>query len=283
MSVASGIDLLAKELRDIRSAEQMIARALPRFSKEVSSEELREKLDERLEEGQEILEAVEQELEELELPAGRRRNPVVEGLLQDTTELVREIEADEVFDAAMIAEVQKLQHYCLAAWGTTAAYAREIEEDALVEVMERAIEHGKRYDEELTQLAEEEVNPIIFEMKEDEEMMMEEREDGRQRGDGGGRSQRGPSQQASGRGRSGQGSGRGSQARASGSESRGSRSGSRSQARSGGAREGSGGAREESADLRQREYRDPRTGEIRHHTRSYMARHGGGRSRQRQG
>ena len=161
-------DVLANEIRLIQSAEKQVSRALPRLAKQVTAENLREKLTERLEEGQGIMEAVEQSLEELGAKKGRGKNVAIEGLLEDANQLVQEIESAELFDAALIGAVQKVQHYCIAAWGTTAAFARALEQQQLVEAMERALENGKRYDEELTQLAEEEINPAMFEQAEEE-------------------------------------------------------------------------------------------------------------------
>lgn len=255
MQVTSGLDLLAKELRDIHSAEQMLSRGLPRLSRQVSDDRVRQKLEQRVEEGKEILEAVDQELEELEISVGRSKNVVMEGFLDDANQLIQDIEVEEVLDAAVVAEIQKIQHYCIAAWGTTAAYAREMEEEQLVDAMERALEDGKRFDEELNRLAEEEINPRVFEMEEGEE-----EEDGR------GRSQRGRSAQTSGRQSSGS-------RRSSGSGGR--EASSRREARGGnGGRSRSSG---QDSDLRQREYRD-QEGRVHHHTRTYLARHRGRKS-----
>src|SRR4051812_24322239 len=150
MNITTGHDLLAKELQGIHSAERLLSRALPKFSKQVSSDELRKKLADRLKEGKDILQAVEHELEELDVSVGRKRNLAVEGLLEDTKQLTGDIDSPDVFDAALIAEIQKVQHYCMAAWGTTAAYAREIELGSLGEAMERALKNGKKFDEELS-------------------------------------------------------------------------------------------------------------------------------------
>jgi len=311
MKMASGNDLLAKELREVHSAEQLLSRALPKLAKKISADQVREKLEERLEEGTEIIEAVEHGLEELEVGGGRKRNHAVEGLLDDAKELVEQIESEDILDAALIAAIQKVQHYCIAAWGTIGAYARELEAEDLVQAMERAVENGTRFDQELTELAEQEINPRIFEMSEDEEgdEGEDEKEDGEGKGRAeaesagqrqGGRGRRqdpgrearsqereGQSQQREGRsqGQSGSGRGRGESSeqrgRSSGREggrSGGSRTASsgRESGRNGGSNGSSGrnGGGRGSEDLRSREYRD-REGNVRHHTRSYMERQRG--------
>lgn len=67
-----------------------------------------------------------------------------------------------MLDAVLLGAVQKLQHYCIAAWGTTASLGRLLDEPAVVSLMERILEEGKRDDKALTELAESEVNPAMI-------------------------------------------------------------------------------------------------------------------------
>ncbi len=168
-AIETGQHLLAKELHDVHSAEQLLSKALPRFSKKVSSEEVREKLKERLKDSEEILEATERALTEIAVKTGRKRSHAVEALIEDAKQVTGQMESEDVCDATLIAEMQKIQHYCLAAWGTIAAHARENNQQSLVDVMERALAHGKQFDRELTQLAETAINPRIFARRERED------------------------------------------------------------------------------------------------------------------
>jgi hypothetical protein len=68
----------------------------------------------------------------------------------------------------VLAAVQKTEHYCIAAWGTAAALARLLDEDEVVRTMEQVLDEGKRFDEEMTKLAEEEINPRMIEGGEEE-------------------------------------------------------------------------------------------------------------------
>jgi ferritin-like metal-binding protein YciE len=67
-----------------------------------------------------------------------------------------------LLDAVLLGAVQKLEHYCIAAWGTTASLGRLLEKPAVVSLMERVLEEGKRDDAALTQLAESEINPAMI-------------------------------------------------------------------------------------------------------------------------
>jgi ferritin-like metal-binding protein YciE len=154
--------LLVLELQQIHNAETQLSRQLPRLSKAVQSDTLREMLDRRLEEGEQIIQDLESALDELEESPGRRRNVAAEGLINDAREHVQEIERGPALDCALIAAVQKTEHYCIAAWGTAKALAEAVELKAAATAMGRALKEGKQYDEKLTQLAEQEVTPALL-------------------------------------------------------------------------------------------------------------------------
>jgi ferritin-like metal-binding protein YciE len=156
-----GVGLLAMELQEIHSAENQLSRVLPRLTKVVESNTLRQMLEQRLTQGEKILEDVDSALEELEMSPGRKKNVAAEGLVSDMREHIQEIEAGPALDAVVIGSIQKTEHYCIAAWGTAKALAEATGQTTVVRAMERALKEGKQVDEELTQLAEKEVNPAV--------------------------------------------------------------------------------------------------------------------------
>jgi ferritin-like metal-binding protein YciE len=163
-----GTELLVLELQEIHSAESQLARVMPRLVKAIESDTLRDRLEERLAEGERILQEVEAGLDELEESPGRKKNVAAEGLINDAREHVQEIESGPALDAVLIGAIQKTEHYCIAAWGTTKALAQALGQDTIVKSMDRALKEGKSYDEQLTQLAEQEVTPALLAQESDE-------------------------------------------------------------------------------------------------------------------
>jgi ferritin-like metal-binding protein YciE len=155
-------ELLVLELQEIHSAESQLSRVLPRLGKAVRSDSLRSRLDERLQEGGRIIADIESALDELDESPGRKRNVAAEGLINDAREHVQEIEAGAALDAVLIASVQKTEHYCIAAWGTARALAEAVGEKTAARAMERALEEGGPFDEQLTKLAESEITPALL-------------------------------------------------------------------------------------------------------------------------
>jgi ferritin-like metal-binding protein YciE len=174
-------DLLTLELQEIHSAESQLSRVLPRLSKSVESQQLRQMLDERLTEGERLIEEIEAAFEEMEASPGRKKNVAAEGLINDAREHVQEIAPGAALDAVLIGAMQKTEHYCIAAWGTAKALAQAVGHKSAVRAMDRALKEGGAFDERLTKLAEKEVTPALLAMGEEEE----EREDSPQSGKSG--------------------------------------------------------------------------------------------------
>ena len=57
--------------------------------------------------------------------------------------------------------VQKLEHYCIAAWGTSRAIAEALDEPEVVQAMQQAIDEGEQLDQRLTEIAEQEIYPAL--------------------------------------------------------------------------------------------------------------------------
>lgn len=112
-------EILITELQEIHSAEKQLARMIPRLVKAADNETLQEAIEERLEEGEQILADVEAALEELESTPGRKKNVAAEGLVNDMKEHVQELQQGPALDTVLIGALQKTEHYCIAAWGTT--------------------------------------------------------------------------------------------------------------------------------------------------------------------
>lgn len=177
-----GTEVLVQELQEIHSAESQLARVLPRLVKAVESDALREKLEERLEQGERLLQDVETGLDALEATPGRKKNVAAEGLINDAREHVQEIQAGPALDTVLIGAIQKTEHYCIAAWGTAKALGDALGQKDIVRAMERALKEGSQYDEALTKLAESEVTPaLLAEAEEDEEEAQSAPRSGRSR------------------------------------------------------------------------------------------------------
>src|SRR3954452_7846950 len=174
-------DLLTTELKEIYSAERQLTRALPKLQKQIASERLREMLNKRRDQGTALIEQLDQIFEEMEVSKGRVKNVAAEGLLEDMIQHVEEIREGKLLDPVLLASLQKVEHYCIAAWGTAASMGRLMGQQAVVETMEKVLEEGKQFDNDLTELAEQEGNPAMLDGGEDQEQEDEDEQPTRAR------------------------------------------------------------------------------------------------------
>jgi ferritin-like metal-binding protein YciE len=70
-----------------------------------------------------------------------------------------EVCAANVRDAALVASLQRLTHYRIAAYASVVAFARSLGRTEEVALLARYLEHDKTFDAELTALAESILNP----------------------------------------------------------------------------------------------------------------------------
>jgi ferritin-like metal-binding protein YciE len=177
--------MLVTELKEIHSAERQLSRALPRLAKQASSDSLREMLEQRREQGTVLVERIEDALEEMQTTKGRHKNVAAEGLIEDMQQHLGEVEDDRLVDPLLLASIQKIEHYCIAAWGTAKSMGQLLGAKKVVETMEEVLEHGKEFDNQMTRLAEEEINPQMLDeggVAEDEEEDEAEKTSGRKAG-----------------------------------------------------------------------------------------------------
>jgi ferritin-like metal-binding protein YciE len=72
--------------------------------------------------------------------------------------MIEMLKGNELRDAGLIASAQRLEHYEIAAYGTAAALADQLDLPADQKTLHRSLEDEKQTDIRLTQLAKGEVN-----------------------------------------------------------------------------------------------------------------------------
>jgi len=82
----------------------------------------------------------------------------MEALLNETEKMPSLLEDDNLRDAGLIASAQKLEHYEIAAYGTAAALASQLELRDDQRMLHDSLEEERKTDAALTKLAKGEVN-----------------------------------------------------------------------------------------------------------------------------
>ncbi|MGH9487472.1 MAG: ferritin-like domain-containing protein [Terriglobales bacterium] len=183
MPVANARDLFISQLRDIYSAEKQAVRTYPRLAKAADSAALRDAMQEHLEQTRGQLERLDQAFEALNARAGGKTCEGMKALLQEAADLLQQVESGPLLDAALIAALQRVEHYEIAAYGTVATLAGEMGKDGIRDLLDETLQEEKDTDQKLTEIAGE-VNSDAFGSQEDEsaEQAQDEQSSQHQRG-----------------------------------------------------------------------------------------------------
>ena len=161
-------DLMINELQDIYSAETQLVKALPKMAKGATTPSLRKAIEDHLEQTQEHVTRLDQIFELLGTSARGKKCKGMEGLLAEGAEMLEEEGNETVKDAGIIAAAQRVEHYEIAAYGSTLAFATLMGHSEVAELLETTLAEEKAADSLLSSIAEDDVNPAAPGMEAEE-------------------------------------------------------------------------------------------------------------------
>lgn len=158
MALTTMHDLMIVELKDLYSAESQLVKALPKMVKGATTPSLREAFSDHLAQTEEHVSRLDDVFEILGTSPRGVTCKGMEGLIAEGAEMLAKEGDDIVRDAGLIAAAQRIEHYEIAAYGSTLAFARLMGHSDVAELLEATLAEEKTADERLSVLAEEEVN-----------------------------------------------------------------------------------------------------------------------------
>jgi ferritin-like metal-binding protein YciE len=170
-------ELLVEGLKDAYSAEKQALRCMRKALKMASAPALREGIQLHIEETQVQIERVEQALEQLEARPGRKVCEAMRGLVEEAQHEIEERdEKGPILDLVIVAGMQRIEHYEIAAYGTDVALAEALGEKQVAKLLAETLEEEKQTDLKLTEVTQKAIMP--------EALAGEEEEGGGERGGG---------------------------------------------------------------------------------------------------
>src|ERR1700733_14662266 len=121
-------ELLAEELKDAYSAEKQALRCMQKTLKKASAPALRDGIQLHIDQTQVQIERVEQAMEKLDVRPGRKVCEAMRGLVEEAQHEIEEHEKGPILDLVIVAGMQRIEHYEMAAYGTDIALARALGE-----------------------------------------------------------------------------------------------------------------------------------------------------------
>lgn len=151
-------DLFEHQLKDLYSAETQLIDALPKVAKKANDSMLKQAFENHLEETKGHKKRLEEICETLNISATGETCKAMKGLIKETESFMEEAEDDEVMDAGLIAEAQRVEHYEISGYGTAVRYAKELGHDDIASKLQKTLDEEYNADNKLDTLAEKRLN-----------------------------------------------------------------------------------------------------------------------------
>jgi ferritin-like metal-binding protein YciE len=152
--------LFEDTLKDIYFAEKKILTALPKMAKAAQSEELKEAFRAHHAQTEGQVQRLEQVFSIIGQKPKGKTCPAIEGILEEGTELMKEYAKSPALDAALISAAQAVEHYEIARYGTMKRWAENLGLDEAAALLDETLGEETQTDEDLTALADNDVNDI---------------------------------------------------------------------------------------------------------------------------
>jgi len=116
-------DLYLKEVRDLYGSEKLLVKSLPKLMEDTELPELRETLAQHLEEAKGQLTRLEQIFQRHGEKPAIKKPKILEGILREAEDDLSETPEPSLRDAVVVAALQQIKHFEIAAYGTLQTYA----------------------------------------------------------------------------------------------------------------------------------------------------------------
>ena len=150
--------LLLHEIKDLYHAEKQLVKALPKVAEKASSAELRNAVQEHLQQTEGHVNRLEQIFQILGEPAKGTKCKGMAGILNEAESILKHDQSPATLDAAIIMAAQKVEHYEIAGYGSAASWADMLGRQDIKNLLGQTLEEEERTDKKLTELAKTGIN-----------------------------------------------------------------------------------------------------------------------------
>ncbi|WGR92373.1 DUF892 family protein [Bradyrhizobium sp. ISRA443] len=158
MKITTFKDMYIAELQELVSAETQLAAALPRMAEVASHPSLKDAFSshhrETIVQGERLKSLLRTHGADPDL----HTDQAMQALIGETAKMVSILPDDNLRDAALIASAQRLEHYEIAAYGSAAALAGQLDLRDDQRLLHDSLEEERHADALLTTLAKGEIN-----------------------------------------------------------------------------------------------------------------------------
>jgi ferritin-like metal-binding protein YciE len=152
-------ELFENELRYIYDCEQkLVKKGLPTMIENSTSPELRNALEQHLQETRRHVERLERVFSTLGADAKTETNDIFDEMADTVKDTIGDIDSPALRDAAIVMDGNKVEHYEMAVYGSLVSFAQQLGLQDAAQVLQQTLEEEKAADAKLTQIGESAVN-----------------------------------------------------------------------------------------------------------------------------
>lgn len=151
-------DLFEHQLKDLYSAETQLIAALPKMVKSATDPKLKKAFESHLEETKNHKKRLEDVCKELDIDPKGETCKAMKGLIKETESFINEKKDEDVNNAGLIAEAQRVEHYEISGYGTAVRYAKELGHKKIASVLQETLDEEQGADTKLNDMAEQRLN-----------------------------------------------------------------------------------------------------------------------------
>jgi ferritin-like metal-binding protein YciE len=159
MEISNFRDMFLAELQELVSVEAQLADAFLRMAGAASHPVLKRVLVHHRAETETQRDRLVTILRKHGANPTAHTDQAMQALITETKKMLTILKQDDLRDAGLIASAQKIEHYQIAAYGTAAALAGQLDLRDEQKMLHLSLQEERRADTLLTQLAKREVNP----------------------------------------------------------------------------------------------------------------------------
>ncbi|MFA5581662.1 MAG: DUF892 family protein [Paracoccaceae bacterium] len=145
-------------LKDIYYAERKLLKALPKMARGAQSDDLRMAFEKHKEETEEHVERLQQVFELIDKRARGKTCPAIDGIIEESEEILDEFKGTTALDAGLIAAAQAAEHCEISRYGSLKSWAEQMNMKEVAALLDQTLSEENATDATLTKLAESKIN-----------------------------------------------------------------------------------------------------------------------------
>jgi len=157
-------ELLEEQLKDLYSAETQLTKAMPKVIKKASNPALKKAFESHMNETLNQITRLQTIGDEMDIKLTGKTCAAMKGLIEECKEVLEEDGEEAIIDIALVAAVQRVEHYEIAGYGTVRALAEHLGHAKVAKLLGDTLKEESAADEKLTAVTKKNLLPEAMQM-----------------------------------------------------------------------------------------------------------------------